>query len=179
MFRPIAITAVLNGWIVTIGCQTVVYQSREMLLADLSAYMQWPEATEDRFLSQAVNRAHTMGGAVPTPMGGTTVRYDGAFPDSPGPTAPPPTGEARASTAYEERLRTEQSVRVRMPPAYATAAAPPSTEAPGYPIAPCDCPECTAQRRNQASTGGSQGAGTSPPFQDRPSGPPHGVNIRD
>ncbi len=28
MFRPITINAVLNGWVVTVGCQTVVYQER-------------------------------------------------------------------------------------------------------------------------------------------------------
>ena len=61
MFRPLSITAVLNGWIVTCGCQTVVYQSREQLLGDLNEYLQFPVETERRFLQQAVNRAHTAG----------------------------------------------------------------------------------------------------------------------
>lgn len=66
MFRPLSIVAVLNGWIVTVGCQTVVYTSRELLLADLNTYMQFPRETEERFLHHAVNRAHTMGPAAAT-----------------------------------------------------------------------------------------------------------------
>jgi hypothetical protein len=59
MFRPIAITAVLNGWIVTCGCQTVVYQDRAQLTSDLDAYLKDPDATEARFLKTGVNQAHT------------------------------------------------------------------------------------------------------------------------
>ena len=62
MFRPIAITAVLNGWIVTVGCQTVVYQERDHLTRDLDSYLRDPDATEARILKGAVNAAHTMGG---------------------------------------------------------------------------------------------------------------------
>ena len=68
MFRPLTITAVLNGWIVTCGCQTVVYQDHTQLVADLHAYLTDPDATEQRFLTTGVNRQHTGGPATaPTP----------------------------------------------------------------------------------------------------------------
>jgi hypothetical protein len=67
MFRPITIAAVLNGWIVTVGCQTVVYQDRNQLTSDLDAYLKDPDATEARFLKTAVNRTLTLGGAIAAP----------------------------------------------------------------------------------------------------------------
>lgn len=66
MFRPVTITAVLNGWIVTCGCQTVVYQERNQLVSELDAYLKDPDATEARFLKSAVNQAHTYGNALAT-----------------------------------------------------------------------------------------------------------------
>lgn len=74
MFRPLTITAVLNGWIVQCGCQTVVYQERNQLVSDLDAYLKDPVATEERFLKSSVNRALTADGrpvgadCAPTPM---------------------------------------------------------------------------------------------------------------
>jgi hypothetical protein len=70
MFRPITINAVLNGWIVTVGCQTVVYQDRNQLVTDLDAYMRDPDATEARFLHTSVNQGHTSGGGMPATLGG-------------------------------------------------------------------------------------------------------------
>lgn len=61
MFRPVTITAVLNGWIVTCGCQTVVYQERNQLVSELDAYLKDPDATAARFLKSSVNQAHTGG----------------------------------------------------------------------------------------------------------------------
>lgn len=69
MFRPVTITAVLNGWIVTCGCQTVVYQERNQLVSDLDAYLKDPDATEARFLKTGVNQAHTNGNALAAPTG--------------------------------------------------------------------------------------------------------------
>ena len=92
MFRPITINAVLNGWIVMVGCQTVVYQDRNQLVTDLDAYLKDPAATEARFLKTAVNQAH-MGGAVeaaaPPPRESLRVDRAQPFPD-----APPTTGSA-------------------------------------------------------------------------------------
>lgn len=59
MLRPITIHPVLNGFRVTIGCQEVVYVSREKLVADLHAYLLNPEEFEKKFLeNDAVNRRH-------------------------------------------------------------------------------------------------------------------------
>jgi hypothetical protein len=87
MFRPITINAVLNGWIVTVGCQTVVYQDRNQLTSDLDAYLKDPEATEARFLKTAVNQAHTLGGA-PATAAPTATLNEAAMP-SRGEGAPP------------------------------------------------------------------------------------------
>ncbi len=65
MFRPVSIAAVLNGWIVTVGCQTVVYQERNQLVSDLDAYLKDPAATEKRFLGSSVNQGHLSAGAPP------------------------------------------------------------------------------------------------------------------
>lgn len=81
MFRPIAITAVLNGWIVTVGCQTLVYSDRSLLVDELSAYLRDPDATADRLLKSAVNVKHTMGGE-PVPHPPPTT-WSTPFPDSP------------------------------------------------------------------------------------------------
>src|SRR6266568_1701282 len=58
MVRPITITAVLNGWVVQCGCQTLAYQDRRSLLLDLDDYLQDPSGVEQRFLKEAVNAAH-------------------------------------------------------------------------------------------------------------------------
>lgn len=70
MFRPLTINAVLNGWIVTCGCQTVVYQDRNQLVSDLNAYLQDPHATEARFLKTGVNQG-LLGGVAPPLMADT------------------------------------------------------------------------------------------------------------
>ncbi len=62
MFRPITIHAVLNGWVVSVGCQTVVYQDRDQLVRDVDSYLKDPDGTEKRFLASSINRAHTNNG---------------------------------------------------------------------------------------------------------------------
>ena len=69
MFREITIRAVLNGWIVQCGCQTVVYQERNQLVSDLDAYLKDPKATEERFLKASVNHQHL--GGIAGVLGGT------------------------------------------------------------------------------------------------------------
>lgn len=61
MVRPIQITAVLNGWIVTVGCQTLVYRELRDLTRDLADYLERPDETEQHILETAINRAHTYG----------------------------------------------------------------------------------------------------------------------
>jgi len=49
MIRPIQIKVVMNGYIVMVGCQALVFQSRAELLRELDAYLSEPEKTEQRF----------------------------------------------------------------------------------------------------------------------------------
>lgn len=61
MFRPMTIGAVLNGWIVTCGCQQLAYTSRDQLIHDLDQYLRDPDGTERQFLASAVNRHMVVG----------------------------------------------------------------------------------------------------------------------
>ncbi len=74
MFRAISITACLNGWIVTVGCQTVVYQERNQLVSDLDAYLKDPAATEARFLKSSVNQGVLGAVQPPSPMNTASER---------------------------------------------------------------------------------------------------------
>ena len=53
MIRDITIKAVLNGFIVTVGCHTVVFQSADQLLAELAAYFVAPDEVEKRFVTSS------------------------------------------------------------------------------------------------------------------------------
>jgi len=52
--QKITIKTVLNGWIVKVGCQTVVFDSFEDRVGALCAYMNDPAVTEKNFMSNAV-----------------------------------------------------------------------------------------------------------------------------
>ncbi len=67
MFRSVQISAVLNGWIVVVGCQTVVYTDRGELTRDLDQYLRDPAGTEERFLKTAINASVTGAGLNPNP----------------------------------------------------------------------------------------------------------------
>lgn len=54
--RPITINPVLNGFVVTVGCQTVVIDSIDRLSNEINRYYKNPEATEKDYQSKAVNR---------------------------------------------------------------------------------------------------------------------------
>jgi len=54
--RDVKITAVLNGWIAKVGCQTLVYINKEDLIWDLGEYMDDPKAKEKEILKEAVNK---------------------------------------------------------------------------------------------------------------------------
>lgn len=56
MIREIQISPVLNGYIVKVGCQTVVFDSRDELLTSLSSYLKDPDAIEKFYLMNAVNK---------------------------------------------------------------------------------------------------------------------------
>ena len=53
--RPIKIDPVLNGWLVNVGCQRVVFDDLGKMLAALKSYAQHPNRTERRFLAEAHN----------------------------------------------------------------------------------------------------------------------------
>lgn len=56
MPRQINIRPVLNGFVVDVGCQQVVVKSIDELCNSLREYLLNPEATEQRFLKEAVNK---------------------------------------------------------------------------------------------------------------------------
>lgn len=56
MIREIKIKAALNGYIAIVGCQTLVFNERAVMLKELDAYLEKPDETEKRYREQAVNR---------------------------------------------------------------------------------------------------------------------------
>lgn len=78
--RPVEIKPTLNGYLVKVGCQHLSFHSRTELIAELSRYLEDPDATEKRYRAEAINRtlitdeAATLGGQalggqeVPTPL---------------------------------------------------------------------------------------------------------------
>ena len=67
MIRPITITAVMNGFVVTVGCQTVVFNDVQTLCGQLANYLTHPEQTEQQF-SMHPNAKHTMNNGPATPV---------------------------------------------------------------------------------------------------------------
>ena len=57
MARPIAIKTALNGFVVKVGCQTVVFISRADLINHLDQYLKAenPHQFEETFLAGAIN----------------------------------------------------------------------------------------------------------------------------
>jgi len=56
MTREITICPVLNGYVVRVGCQQVVFDDRTKLLLELDAYLKNPEETEKRYIGNALNK---------------------------------------------------------------------------------------------------------------------------
>lgn len=54
MFRQIQIRAVLNGFIVKAGCQTLVFETKAQLLGAIAEYLGNPQATEEKFLKESL-----------------------------------------------------------------------------------------------------------------------------
>ena len=55
MIRDVHIHPVLNGWIVKVGCQRVVFTKKSDLLTTLSRYLDNPSTVEKEFLEMSVN----------------------------------------------------------------------------------------------------------------------------
>lgn len=56
MIRNLLIKPVLNGFIVEVGCQTVVFKSAAELASAVNEYYADPEVTERRYRDTAVNK---------------------------------------------------------------------------------------------------------------------------
>ena len=56
MIREILIKPVLNGFICTVGCQLVVFQSASEMVREIEAYYKNPEVVEKAFMAKAVNK---------------------------------------------------------------------------------------------------------------------------
>ncbi len=54
--RSITINPVLNGYICQVGCQTVVFTSRQVLLQELGRYLENPRLVEEEYLKSSINR---------------------------------------------------------------------------------------------------------------------------
>jgi hypothetical protein len=65
--RQVTITPVLNGFLVQVGCQQVVFGSIEELCSELKRYQKAPAAVEKEYLTNAVNKGPTPELAVPDP----------------------------------------------------------------------------------------------------------------
>jgi hypothetical protein len=59
MLRTVTIDPVLNGWIVTIGCQRVVFSDKDLMLGEIGRYLECPDRVEEEYRRDAVNAKHT------------------------------------------------------------------------------------------------------------------------
>ncbi len=50
--REVKINAVMNGFIVNVGCQTLVYQDKLTLLLELRNYLENPEQVEKQYIEK-------------------------------------------------------------------------------------------------------------------------------
>lgn len=55
MLRNIEIVPCLNGFIVTVGCSTVVFDDQDKMLKELQAYLDDPEKVEKFYLTTSIN----------------------------------------------------------------------------------------------------------------------------
>lgn len=64
---PITISPVLNGYVVQVGCQKVVFNDREAMIAELRAYLDNPGAKQLAFIAKAMHRELLQQPATPMP----------------------------------------------------------------------------------------------------------------
>lgn len=67
MIREIHIKPVLNGFVCSVGCQTVVFKTAVELGLAISAYYTEPEKVEANFRKNAVNKVLDIGISEPCP----------------------------------------------------------------------------------------------------------------
>ena len=70
MIRSFMVTPVLNGYIVEIGCQRLVFESVEKLTTNIALYLNNPDEVEKAFLDGSLNSRHrnSQEPAQPTPV---------------------------------------------------------------------------------------------------------------
>lgn len=49
--RNVKIKRVMNGFVVDVGCQTLVFEGAETLLSELKRYLDSPDATEREYIA--------------------------------------------------------------------------------------------------------------------------------
>ena len=65
--KQITINAAMNGFIAKVGCQTLVFQSVDLLCEELKRYLKDPNVVEKEYIDKSINTKHTMGPAVNAP----------------------------------------------------------------------------------------------------------------
>lgn len=84
MLRDINIRPALNGFIVNMGCQIIVFETVDKLVDNLRDYLRDPDKTEKAFMASGINRKHTHPD-MPVPQGVTwTGHAYPTFPDGMG-----------------------------------------------------------------------------------------------
>jgi len=58
--HKITIEGVLNGWIVKVGCQTVVFDEMDAMLDEIEAYINHPEEVEKKYMDNRKNHSSPM-----------------------------------------------------------------------------------------------------------------------
>lgn len=53
--HSVKIKAVLNGWVVRVGCQKVVFTDLNTLLEELGNYLENPDKTMEEYMKESVN----------------------------------------------------------------------------------------------------------------------------
>lgn len=53
----ITIKGVLNGWIVNVGCQTVVFDDLEIMMKEIQTYIKYPETSEKKYMENRKNHS--------------------------------------------------------------------------------------------------------------------------
>jgi len=83
--REVTITPCLNGFIVKVGCQTLVFNRIEDVAENLIAYQKKPVETEKAFLSNPVNDMSTTSPWMINPNGSMVFNYQGRLITNPTP----------------------------------------------------------------------------------------------
>jgi len=57
--HKITIEGVLNGWIVNVGCQTVVFDDEKVMLEEIGHYIKHPEEVEKKYMENRKNHSNS------------------------------------------------------------------------------------------------------------------------